>query len=51
MKVVLAQFGLEKRVRMEWVSASEGARFAAILTDMVQDIKKLGPNPLKSESL
>jgi F420-non-reducing hydrogenase iron-sulfur subunit len=48
---VLAQFGLENRVRMEWVSASEGARFAAILTDMVSEIKKLGPNPLKEELL
>ncbi len=48
---MLAQFGLEDRVRMEWVSASEGARFAGILTEMVNDVKKLGPNPMKGELL
>jgi len=49
LKQVLKDFGLEpERVRLEWVSASEGDRFAAIVKDMVEQIKKLGPNPLKN---
>ena len=34
---MLAQFGIEdERVRLEWVSASEGDRFAAIVNDMTE---------------
>jgi len=50
LKKVLQDFGIEpERVRLEWVSASEGDKFAAIVRDMVEEIKKLGPNPLKKE--
>ena len=42
-KKVLEQFGVEpERLRLEWVSASEGARFAEILRDFTEEIKKLG---------
>jgi len=45
---ILQEFGIEpERLRLEWVSASEGERFAALIRDMVEQIKKLGPNPLK----
>jgi len=48
LKKVLQDFGIEpERLRLEWVSASEGDRFAVIVRDMVEQIKKLGPNPLK----
>jgi F420-non-reducing hydrogenase iron-sulfur subunit len=48
LKEVLEDFGIEpERVKLEWVSASEGDRFAAIVRDMVEEIKKLGPNPIK----
>ena len=48
LKKVLQDLGIEpERVRLEWVSASEGDKFAAVVRDMVEDIKKLGPNPLK----
>lgn len=44
LKKMLAQFGIEEqRLRMEWVSASEGDRYAAIVNDMTAQIKKLGP--------
>jgi F420-non-reducing hydrogenase iron-sulfur subunit len=47
-KLMLQDFGLEEeRYRLEWVSASEGARFAHVVTDMVADLKKLGPSPYK----
>ena len=44
LKKMLAQFGIEdKRVRLDWVSASEGDRFAAIVDEMTEEIKQLGP--------
>jgi len=49
LKKLLEQFGVEpQRLRIEFVSASEGAKFAAVVKEMVEDIKKLGPNPLKA---
>lgn len=49
LKKLLQQFGIEpERLRLEWVSASEGDRFATIIKDMVKEIKKLGPNPLRA---
>jgi F420-non-reducing hydrogenase iron-sulfur subunit len=49
-KLMLQDFGLEEeRYRLEWVSASEGARFAKVVTDMVADLKKLGPSPYKTQ--
>jgi len=48
LKRVLEQFGIEpERVRLEWISASEGDKFATVVKEMVEQIKKLGPNPLK----
>jgi len=44
LKKMLAQLGIEdKRVRLDWVSASEGDRFAAIVNEMTEEIKQLGP--------
>ncbi len=44
LKKVLSQFGIEdERVRLEWVSASEGDRFASIVNDMTEKVRKLGP--------
>jgi F420-non-reducing hydrogenase iron-sulfur subunit len=31
------------RLRLEWISASEGKRFAQIMTEFTQQIKELGP--------
>ncbi len=46
---VLEEFGLEpERLKLEWVSASEGDRFAMIIRDMTNELKKLGPSPLKA---
>jgi F420-non-reducing hydrogenase iron-sulfur subunit len=51
LKRLLEQLGLEpQRLRIEFVSASEGAKFAAVVKEMVEDIKKLGPNPLKMQA-
>ena len=35
-----------ERVRFEYVSASEGQKFADVVTGFVDDLKKMGPNPL-----
>jgi len=44
LKKMLAQMGIEdERVRLDWVSASEGARFASIVSDMTGKVKALGP--------
>jgi F420-non-reducing hydrogenase iron-sulfur subunit len=45
LKKLLADLGVEdERVRLEWVSASEGQRFADIVNDMTERIKLLGPS-------
>ena len=49
MRRLLEQFGIEPgRLRLDWVSASEGDRFAKVVKDMTEDIRKLGPSPLKA---
>jgi coenzyme F420-reducing hydrogenase delta subunit len=30
-------------VRLEWVSASEGQRFAEVVDDMTEEVRRLGP--------
>ena len=52
LKNTLKEFGIEpERLRLEWVSASEGEKFAAIVRDMVDELKKLGPNPLRGKEV
>jgi F420-non-reducing hydrogenase iron-sulfur subunit len=52
LKKVLKEFGIEpQRLRLEWVSASEGDKFAAIVRDMVEELKKLGPNSVKNKAV
>jgi F420-non-reducing hydrogenase iron-sulfur subunit len=49
LKHVIEQFGIEpERLRLEWVSASEGDRFAMVMRELVTEVKKLGPSPLKN---
>ena len=47
LKNMIKELGIEsERVRFEYVSASEGKKFAEIVTDFTEEIKKLGPNPI-----
>ena len=49
LKKMLAEFGIEDdRVRLEWVSASEGQRFADVVNDMTQKVRELGPSPVRA---
>lgn len=44
MKNLLEYIGINpSRIRMSWVSASEGKKFADVITEVTEDIKKLGP--------
>jgi coenzyme F420-reducing hydrogenase delta subunit len=43
-KKLLEQIGVNpERLRLEWVSASQGIRFAEVMTDFVKKLKELGP--------
>lgn len=47
LKNTIEQLGINpNRVRFENVSASEAQKFASVVTDFVDEIKKIGPNPL-----
>jgi len=44
LKKMLEQLGIEpERLRIEWVSASEGKKFAEVTADFVDTVRKLGP--------
>jgi len=48
LRKLIEEYGYDReRLRMTFVSASEGALWAEVVQDMVNTIKKLGPNPLK----
>jgi len=48
LKKFLPQLGLKsERLRLEWVSAAEGQRFAQVITEFIEEVKKLGPSPWK----
>ena len=50
LKKTLSQLGIEdERVRLDWVSASEGDRFVSIVDDMTEKIRALGPFKQNSE--
>jgi len=47
-KKAVKSIGIEPgRVKLEWVSASEGAKFAALVREMTEQIKRLGPSPFR----
>jgi F420-non-reducing hydrogenase iron-sulfur subunit len=46
-KALVKTLGLEAgRIRLEWVSAAEGPRWAELINEFVDQITKLGPSPL-----
>jgi len=49
LKSLLTYVGLDNRINLEWVSASEGIKFAEVVTNFTNTIQKLGPSPLKKE--
>lgn len=52
LKKMLVQYGINpKRLRLEWISASEGVRFAKLMNEFSEEITKLGPLDGKEEDL
>ena len=44
LKRVLGQFGIEpERLRLEWVSASEGVIYQSVINEFVAQVRSLGP--------
>ena len=50
LRLVLEQYGFDpKRLKLEWVSASEGEKFQKTVNEFVDTVKALGPTPMKKE--
>ena len=48
---ILEKLGLSKeRFRVEYVSAAEGVKFAAIMNEMTEQLQALGPKKIKAEN-
>jgi F420-non-reducing hydrogenase iron-sulfur subunit len=39
-----------ERVRTRWVSSAEAVEFVHEISEFVEEIKKLGPNPLRAKA-
>ena len=46
---LLGLINFSNRMRLDWVSAAEGNKFAQIVLEFTNHIKKLGPSPLKEK--
>lgn len=43
-KKILADFGIDpQRLRLEWVSASEGGRFQEVIGEFTEQVRQMGP--------
>jgi len=52
LRKLMSQLGLEPaRLRLEWISAAEGEKFARVIREMVDDLKRIGPSPLKKTEM
>ena len=48
LEVAMEQMGLHpERLKLLWASASEGQKWADGITEMTEQIRKLGPNPVR----
>jgi F420-non-reducing hydrogenase iron-sulfur subunit len=55
LRKMLPQFGIEpERLRLEWISASEGERLRDVVNEFTEQIRRLGPlhaEPAKREAI
>jgi F420-non-reducing hydrogenase iron-sulfur subunit len=50
-KNMVKLLGLEEgRLRLEWISAAEGARFAQVINEFTDQVRALGPSPVAISS-
>jgi len=51
LKKIVEGLGLESdRLRLSWISAAEGRRFADVVNEFNEKIKKMGPNPMRKKT-
>lgn len=49
-KKIFEELGLDSnRIRLSWISASEGQRFVNVVTEFTSNLKKVGKNPIETE--
>lgn len=47
-KLMLQDFGIEEdRFALEWISAAEGPRFAQVMTEFTEQVRRVGPSPFR----
>jgi coenzyme F420-reducing hydrogenase delta subunit len=46
----LKMINLDDRIRLDWVSASEGVRFGQVVSEFIDHIRELGPSPVSGEN-
>ena len=52
LKRILRDFGVdEHRLRLEWISAGEGDKFARVTTEFTEEVRTLGPLRLESNPI
>jgi F420-non-reducing hydrogenase iron-sulfur subunit len=52
LRKILETLGLEpERVRLSWISASEGHRYAEVVREFCAKISEMGPNPIKERNI
>lgn len=50
LRVLLEQYGFNpERLKLEWVSASEGQKFQKTIKDFNEVVMEMGPNPINEE--
>jgi coenzyme F420-reducing hydrogenase delta subunit len=50
LKDILNTLGLEtERVWVRWIGADEGRKFAQTVSEMTEQLKKMGPNPMQKQ--
>ncbi len=50
LKKAIRNLGIEpERLRLEWISASEGGKWAALIREMTEEIRNLGPSSFRAE--
>ena len=47
---LLSLINLDNRIRLDWVSASEGVRFGQVVSDFINHIRELGPSALSGDN-
>lgn len=49
LKKLMEQMGMDpERLRLEWISAAEGEKFARVVTEFTNTLRDKGPSPLKA---